>query len=228
LKYISQPLPKGHHPHIRFNDGACDSKGRFFAGTIYSKDKGLPGQLWRYDPADRSCVVVDEGPFTVCHPLPHTRGEYTLTVDLQDSNGLGWSPDEKTLYIIFIASACLQRSHDTVILRTHLQTSYTRMTIMTERYRTGGCSPTPERKDYPTKPLPMACASIAKVVYGAHGQLRLVRIVMTACNISCRWNGSRVIRFTKDGTIDAEIFFPTVFRVTACCFGGRLLFPSLY
>jgi sugar lactone lactonase YvrE len=71
LTYICQPLPKAHLPHIRFNDGACDSKGRFFAGTIYSKDKGIPGQLWRYDPADGSCVVVDEGPFTVCCSVPH-------------------------------------------------------------------------------------------------------------------------------------------------------------
>jgi sugar lactone lactonase YvrE len=36
----------------------------------------------------------------------------------------------------------------------------------------------------------------------------------------CRWNGSQIVRFAKDGKIDAEIIFPTVFRVTACCFGG--------
>ncbi|KAG5648062.1 hypothetical protein DXG03_007097 [Asterophora parasitica] len=80
LKYISQPLPVDDAPHTRFNDGACDSIGRFFAGTIYSKEHGVPGKLYRYDPNNDTCVVVDEGPFT-------------------DSNGLGWSPDEKTLQV---------------------------------------------------------------------------------------------------------------------------------
>ena len=72
LRYICRPLPREEEESIRFNDGACDSKGRFFAGTISSRDNGIPGQLWRYDPADDSCVVVDDGPFTVCCSLPHT------------------------------------------------------------------------------------------------------------------------------------------------------------
>ncbi|KAJ8702707.1 hypothetical protein PTI98_001403 [Pleurotus ostreatus] len=79
LSYLSKPLPDGFLPFVRFNDGGCDSRGRYFAGTIESKDPDIPGQLFRYDPSDGSCVAVDEGPFT-------------------DSNGLGWSPDEKTLY----------------------------------------------------------------------------------------------------------------------------------
>jgi len=78
-EYISRPLPAEYQPYTRFNDGACDSKGRFFAGTIYDKDRGVPGQLWKYDPADGSCTVADPGPFT-------------------DGNGLGWSPDEKIFY----------------------------------------------------------------------------------------------------------------------------------
>ncbi|EPQ60712.1 hypothetical protein GLOTRDRAFT_68587 [Gloeophyllum trabeum ATCC 11539] len=81
IKYLSRPIPQDHLPYTRFNDGACDSKGRYFAGTVYSKEHDVPGRLWRYDPADRSCVVVDEGPFT-------------------DSNGLGWSLDEKTMYFV--------------------------------------------------------------------------------------------------------------------------------
>lgn len=66
LKYLSQPLPEAEASRVRFNDGACDRRGRFFAGTIYDKNKGIPGKLWRYDPMDGTCVVVDEGPFTVC------------------------------------------------------------------------------------------------------------------------------------------------------------------
>lgn len=65
LTYLSRPLRKGWAPYTRFNDGACDSKGRFFAGSVWASDRGIPGQLWRYDPTDGTCVVVDEGPFTV-------------------------------------------------------------------------------------------------------------------------------------------------------------------
>jgi len=79
MEYISRPLPAEYQPHTRFNDGACDSKGRFFAGTVYDKERGVPGQLWKYDPADGSCSVADPGPFT-------------------DSNGLGWTADEKIFY----------------------------------------------------------------------------------------------------------------------------------
>ena len=66
LTYLSKPLPSQDIPFIRFNDGGCDSKGRFFAGTIYNKDKGISGKLYRYDPSKGSCEIVDKGPFTVC------------------------------------------------------------------------------------------------------------------------------------------------------------------
>ncbi|KAJ7038101.1 SMP-30/Gluconolaconase/LRE-like region-domain-containing protein [Mycena alexandri] len=79
LEYLSQPLPAEYQPYTRFNDGACDSQGRFFAGTVYDKERGVPGQLWMFNPADGTCVVADPGPFT-------------------DSNGLGWSPDDKIFY----------------------------------------------------------------------------------------------------------------------------------
>lgn len=65
LHYLCRPLPEHHAPYVRFNDGACDSNGRFFAESIHSKDQGIPGQLWMYDPDTAECKVVDEGPFTV-------------------------------------------------------------------------------------------------------------------------------------------------------------------
>jgi len=65
LEYISKPLSAQEAPHTRFNDGACDSKSRFFAGTLYSPVHNIPGRLYRYDPTDKTCVVVDPGPFTV-------------------------------------------------------------------------------------------------------------------------------------------------------------------
>lgn len=65
LEYISEPLSAEEQPHTRFNDGGCDSKGRFFAGTLYSPTHDVPGRLYRYDPSDKTCVIADAGPFTV-------------------------------------------------------------------------------------------------------------------------------------------------------------------
>ncbi|KAI0067741.1 hypothetical protein BV25DRAFT_1793920 [Artomyces pyxidatus] len=79
LRYITQPIPEEDRPFKRFNDGACDRQGRFFIGSVFSKERNLPGLLHRYDPEDGTCVVVDEGPFT-------------------DTNGIGWSADDKTMY----------------------------------------------------------------------------------------------------------------------------------
>ncbi|KAF8912743.1 regucalcin [Gymnopilus junonius] len=79
ITYLCKPLTPQEMPFTRFNDGACDSQGRFFAGTICNPEKDLPGKLYRYDPIKHACDIVDEGPFT-------------------DSNGLGWSPDEKIFY----------------------------------------------------------------------------------------------------------------------------------
>lgn len=64
----------------RFNDGKADAAGRFWVGTI--DDRRLPqAALFRHDPgapADAALVQVAEG----------------ITV----SNGLGFSPDGRTLY----------------------------------------------------------------------------------------------------------------------------------
>lgn len=64
-------------PGNRFNDAKCDRAGRLFAGTM-AIDAG-PGQgtLWRLDP-DLRLSAVETG--------------------LHISNGLGWSPDDRTFY----------------------------------------------------------------------------------------------------------------------------------
>lgn len=68
-------------PYNRFNDGAVDPQGRFWAGTMYegpeTKDP-TEGRLYRLDP-DCSVHLMQTG----------------LTI----SNGLGWSPDLKTMYL---------------------------------------------------------------------------------------------------------------------------------
>ena len=35
------------------------------------------------------------------------------------------------------------------------------------------------------------------------------------------WGGSRIIRYTRDGEMDLEVFFPTALNITACTFGGK-------
>ena len=73
ISYVAQPLAATEVSHTRFNDGACDSAGRFFAGTIASPEHNVSGELYRYDPAAKTCVKID-GPFTVGNvvhpPLP--------------------------------------------------------------------------------------------------------------------------------------------------------------
>lgn len=73
------------HPEVdklynRFNDAAVDPQGRFWGGTMYEgPDTGEPteGRLYRFD-ADGSLHLMETG----------------LTI----SNGMGWSPDLKTMY----------------------------------------------------------------------------------------------------------------------------------
>ncbi|KAJ3568794.1 hypothetical protein NP233_g5477 [Leucocoprinus birnbaumii] len=167
LEYISKPLPAGEIPYTRFNDGACDSKGRFFAGTLYSPKHGIPGRLYRYDPSDKTCAIADPGPFT-------------------DSNGLGWSPDEKTFYF----------------------TDSFKNVIYAYDYDDGKISNRRVLVDAMALGLPenSFCDGLCVDKEGFIW--------------SCRWGGSQIVRFTKDGVIDLVIRFPTVYSVTACCFGG--------
>eukprot|EP01112_Ceratiomyxa_fruticulosa_P016863 TRINITY_DN5152_c0_g1_i1.p1 TRINITY_DN5152_c0_g1~~TRINITY_DN5152_c0_g1_i1.p1 ORF type:complete len:290 (-),score=65.00 TRINITY_DN5152_c0_g1_i1:23-892(-) len=73
--------PEEHIPSNRFNDGKCDIRGRFWAGTMDSTASGAPvGALYTLE----------------------TDGK-TLTKKVSDvgiSNGLTWSLDHKTMYYI--------------------------------------------------------------------------------------------------------------------------------
>lgn len=68
-----------HTPRHRFNDGACDSRGRFWTGTTATRFGSEPGALLRLDPDGELRVMRQRVEF---------------------SNGIGWSPDEATLYLI--------------------------------------------------------------------------------------------------------------------------------
>ncbi|MBA2556928.1 MAG: SMP-30/gluconolactonase/LRE family protein [Chloroflexi bacterium] len=66
-------------PGNRMNDGKCDPAGRFLAGTMAFDTRPGAGSLYRLD-AHRSVTRLVAG----------------VTI----SNGLGWSPDGRTLYYI--------------------------------------------------------------------------------------------------------------------------------
>jgi sugar lactone lactonase YvrE len=64
-------------PKIRMNDGKCDPAGRFWAGTMEVHEEPGAGAFYRYD------------------------GEVTTILpSVSISNGLGWSPDHRTMYYI--------------------------------------------------------------------------------------------------------------------------------
>jgi sugar lactone lactonase YvrE len=66
-------------PATRMNDGACDPQGRFWAGTLADDHHEGGGALYRLDRDGRIEQVLDG-----------------LTI----SNGIGWSPDGLTMYLV--------------------------------------------------------------------------------------------------------------------------------
>jgi len=67
---------ESNKPHNRFNEGKCDPQGRFWVGSMSLQERGQ-GTLYRYDP-DGSLHPMETG--------------------TSISNGLGWSPDQRTFY----------------------------------------------------------------------------------------------------------------------------------
>ncbi|KIY47035.1 hypothetical protein FISHEDRAFT_46133 [Fistulina hepatica ATCC 64428] len=171
LRYLTRP-----NPPSRFNDGACDSHGRFFVGTV-NEPKEVPGRLYRYDPnADSgrgTVVIVDEGPFT-------------------DSNGMAWSQDEKTFYFT--------DSQNNIIY----QYDY----------------------DIESGELSNRRVFVNSSKLGVPGNSDGLCIDTTGGLWSARWEGSQLVRFAPDGTVDVVIHFPTVWRVTASCFAGNRLYVT--
>lgn len=71
--------PEKHLPANRFNDGKCDPRGRFWAGTMSLKGQKGAGSLY--------CLYPD---LTV----------RTMLSGVTTSNGLAWSADQKKLFYI--------------------------------------------------------------------------------------------------------------------------------
>ncbi len=78
--------PESHLPNNRFNDGKCDPRGRFWAGTLSLKNAKGAGSLY--------CLYTD---MTV----------RTMLTGVTTSNGLAWSPDQKKLYYIDTPTSCV-------------------------------------------------------------------------------------------------------------------------
>lgn len=68
--------PESHKPETRFNDGAVDRAGRFWAGTL---GDARNNNLYRLDP-DGAIHHMETG--------------------IEISNGIGWSPDNRTMYYV--------------------------------------------------------------------------------------------------------------------------------
>jgi sugar lactone lactonase YvrE len=74
-RVLAQVAPAG----TRMNDGACDPRGRFWAGTMADDQHAGGGALYRLDQYGRTEVMLS---------------------DLTISNGLDWSPDGGTMYLV--------------------------------------------------------------------------------------------------------------------------------
>jgi sugar lactone lactonase YvrE len=66
-------------PETRMNDGACDSRGRFWAGTMNVDGVTCSGSLYRLDPDGAVNRLLE---------------------DVTISNGIGWSLDDRVLYFV--------------------------------------------------------------------------------------------------------------------------------
>lgn len=71
--------PEDYTPSHRFNDGKCDPVGRFLAGTMAVDETEGAGSLYSLDKHLHVRKLLD---------------------NLSISNGMGWSPDYSTMYLI--------------------------------------------------------------------------------------------------------------------------------
>lgn len=71
--------PDADLPDNRFNDAKCDPSGRLWAGSMDDNEQQASGRLYRFD--------------SLASPVRVRSG-----VNL--SNGLGWSPDGRTMYFV--------------------------------------------------------------------------------------------------------------------------------
>jgi len=77
-KFTVLANPYGINSGWRMNDGACDSKGRFWAGRLFKTDESKPGEIYRLETDGKTATKVIDN---ICC-----------------TNGVLWSPDNKRMY----------------------------------------------------------------------------------------------------------------------------------
>lgn len=85
-KFVVLCDPEAQIPGNRFNDGKPDPRGRLFAGSIAYDGSDKKANLWRIEPDLSFTKLIDHA---------------------GNSNGLGWSPDQKTFYWTDTKTGCV-------------------------------------------------------------------------------------------------------------------------
>ncbi|MBE2180393.1 MAG: SMP-30/gluconolactonase/LRE family protein [Chthoniobacterales bacterium] len=85
-KFVVLCDPEAQIPGNRFNDGKPDPRGRLFAGSIAYDGSDKKANLWRIEPDLTFTRLIDHA---------------------GNSNGLGWSPDQKTFYWTDTKTGCV-------------------------------------------------------------------------------------------------------------------------
>jgi sugar lactone lactonase YvrE len=78
LRELASPEAR-HAPDVRMNDGSADPWGRFWVGSMAIDESEGRGSLYRFHESSGSVTMLD---------------------DVTISNGLGWSPDQRTMYYV--------------------------------------------------------------------------------------------------------------------------------
>ncbi|KAG9102795.1 hypothetical protein FRC06_001097 [Ceratobasidium sp. 370] len=182
LEYLATPLDAYRESKTRFNDGACDARGRFLAGTL-TVENGGGGSLWSYGVSGEGVRLIDGN-------------------DISDSNGLGWTLDNKTMYFT-------NSRHGQILAYDYdIETGkYTSTLPVCQALTQKQVSPRADAcisKSLKHTGCPMDCALTIKKDYGALSD----------------WTGSKLVRFSKEGKPTLVVHIPGALNITACTFGG--------
>jgi sugar lactone lactonase YvrE len=154
----------------RFNDGKCDPRGRFWVSTIYEPRNHPLASLYRHD----------------------ARGLTRMATDLTVGNGLGWSPDARTLY-------CSDtKAHTIYAFDFEIDTGHVG-----------------ERRVFARFPVKQAQQDLA--TYG--GRPDGAAVDAQGGYWSALFEGQRLLRLSPGGDVTHEIKLP-VRCATMPCFGG--------
>ncbi|CAK9781393.1 hypothetical protein CC85DRAFT_290459 [Cutaneotrichosporon oleaginosum] len=170
---VAAPLDAAHvrDKLVRFNDGACDARGRLWIGSMTRPEKrdGAPrGELWRIDPDGTATRFLGS---------------------VGTSNGIDWSPDNKLMY--------------------YIDSNENRVTVFDYDVEAG--VPSNRRLFADTQP------ESGDGVRGVYDGL----VVDGVGNIwVALWGDSRIVVFSPEGKVLANVRTPGARSPTIPCFGG--------